>query len=147
MLLLISMLKHFSYCNLSLEMAQPSCSFRWLLLCSLSFVRHLAKLAEIHPGEEGITIFLPLCFGSELKVPLCNAELCCPILSDSLQPCGLEPTSLLCPWRSSRQEYWHALLRPPQGTFPTQGLNPGLLHCRQILYHLSYQASPKVLLT
>ena len=26
----------------------------------------------------------------------------------------------------------------PQGIFPTQGLNPGLLHFRQILYHLSY---------
>ena len=26
--------------------------------------------------------------------------------------------------------------------FPTQGLNPGLLHCRQILYHLSHQRSP-----
>ena len=32
----------------------------------------------------------------------------------------------------------HALL---QGTFPTQGLNPGLPHCRQILYQLSYQGS------
>ena len=30
-----------------------------------------------------------------------------------------------------------------QEIFPTQGLNPGLLHCRQILYHLSYQGSPK----
>ena len=30
----------------------------------------------------------------------------------------------------------HALL---QGIFPTQGSNPGLPHCRQILYHLSYQ--------
>ena len=29
-----------------------------------------------------------------------------------------------------------------QGIFPTQGLNPGLLHCRQILYHLSHQGSP-----
>ena len=26
--------------------------------------------------------------------------------------------------------------------FLTQGLNPGLLHCRQILYHLSHQGSP-----
>ena len=26
-----------------------------------------------------------------------------------------------------------------QGIFPTQGLTPGLLHCRQTLYHLSYQ--------
>ena len=29
-----------------------------------------------------------------------------------------------------------------QGIFPTQGLNPGLLHCRQILYHLNHQESP-----
>ena len=29
-----------------------------------------------------------------------------------------------------------------QGIFPTQGLNLGLLHCRQTLYHLSYQGSP-----
>ena len=27
-----------------------------------------------------------------------------------------------------------------------QGLNPGLLHCRQILYQLSYLGSPEVLL-
>ena len=31
---------------------------------------------------------------------------------------------------------WHSL---HQGIFPTQGLNPGLLHCRQILYQLSHQ--------
>ena len=28
-----------------------------------------------------------------------------------------------------------------QGIFPTQGLNPGLLHCRQILYRLSYKGA------
>ena len=28
-----------------------------------------------------------------------------------------------------------------QGIFPIQGSNPGLLHCRQILYHLSHQGS------
>ena len=32
----------------------------------------------------------------------------------------------------------HALL---QGIFPTQGSNPSLPHCRQILYHLSHQGS------
>ena len=31
-----------------------------------------------------------------------------------------------------------------QGIFPTQGSNPGLLHCRQILYQLSYQESPDI---
>ena len=35
----------------------------------------------------------------------------------------------------------HALL---QVIFPTQGLNPVLLHCRQILYHLSHQGSPDI---
>ena len=29
-----------------------------------------------------------------------------------------------------------------QGIFPTQGSNPGLLHFRQILYHLSHEESP-----
>ena len=28
-----------------------------------------------------------------------------------------------------------------QGIFPTQELNPGLLHCKQMLYHLSHQES------
>ena len=31
------------------------------------------------------------------------------------------------------------------GIFPTQELNPGLLHCRQILYCLSHQGSPWIL--
>ena len=32
-----------------------------------------------------------------------------------------------------------------QGIFLTQGLNPGLLHCRQILYQLSSEGSPKII--
>ena len=32
-----------------------------------------------------------------------------------------------------------------QGIFPTQESNQGLLHCRQILYQLSYQGSPIIL--
>ena len=33
----------------------------------------------------------------------------------------------------------HALF---QGIFPMQGVNPGLFHCRWVLYHLSQQGSP-----
>ena len=43
----------------------------------------------------------------------------------------------------SRLESWlgcHFLL---QGVFPTQGSNPGLPHCRQTIYLLSHQESPK----
>ena len=36
----------------------------------------------------------------------------------------------------------HALL---QGIFPNQGSNPGLLYCRQILYRLCHQGSPRIL--
>ena len=45
----------------------------------------------------------------------------------------------------SRQEYWSGLpcLFFLQGIFPTQGSNPGLLDCRQILYCLSLQESPR----
>ena len=32
-----------------------------------------------------------------------------------------------------------------RGIFPTQGSNPGLLHCRWILYQLSHYGSPRIL--
>ena len=59
------------------------------------------------------------------------------VVSDSLRPHGLYSL-----WNSPGQNTGvdsHSLL---QGIFPTQGLNPGLLHCRQILYHLSPQGHP-----
>ena len=46
---------------------------------------------------------------------------------------------------SSRQEYWSGFPFPSPGVFLTQGLNPGLLYCRQILYQLSYKGSPPAL--
>ena len=38
--------------------------------------------------------------------------------------------------------YWVNFL---QGIFPTQGSNPGLRHCRQILYQLNHKESPRIL--
>ena len=52
----------------------------------------------------------------------------------TLQTCGLGSSRLLCPWNSPGKNTGmccHFLL---QGIFPTQRLNPGLLHCRQILF-------------
>ena len=57
----------------------------------------------------------------------------CSVMSDSL------PARLLCPWDSPGKNTGvgcHCLL---QGMFPTQGSNPGLPHCGQILYYLSHQ--------
>ena len=54
-------------------------------------------------------------------------------MSDSVQPYGLQPARLPSPWDSldkSARVGCHALR---QGIFLTQGLNLGLLHCRQIL--------------
>ena len=47
----------------------------------------------------------------------------------------------LCPWDSPGKNTGvgsHSVL---QGIFLTQGSNSGLLHCSQILYHLSHQGS------
>ena len=57
----------------------------------------------------------------------------------TLRPHGLQPVRLVCPWNSPGKNTGvdcHSFL---QRTFPTQGLNPGLLHYRKILYHLSYR--------
>ena len=54
---------------------------------------------------------------------------------------GLQPTRFLHPWVFPGKNTGvgcHFLL---QEIFPTQGLNPGLLHCRQTLYLLSHQGS------
>ena len=63
-------------------------------------------------------------------------------LYNSLRPRGVESTRLLCPSDSPGKNSGvgcHYLL---QGIFLAQGLNLGLLHCRQILYLLSHQGSP-----
>ena len=62
-------------------------------------------------------------------------------MADSLQPQGLYPARLFCPWDFPGKNTavgCHFLL---QGILLTQGLNTGLLHCRQILYRLSYKGS------
>ena len=47
----------------------------------------------------------------------------------------------------SRQEYWSEYCSLLWGIFPTEGSNPGLPHCRQIIYHLEQPQKPKKLST
>ena len=66
----------------------------------------------------------------------------CSVVPNSLRLHGLQPTRLLCLWDFPGKDtgvFCHFLL---QGIFPSQGSNLGLLHCRQIIYQLSYQGSP-----
>ena len=67
------------------------------------------------------------------------------VVSHSLRPHELQTTRLLCPWNSGKNTRvgCHALL---QGIFLTQGQNPGLPQCRQILCHLSHQVSNKLVI-
>ena len=60
------------------------------------------------------------------------------VVSNSLQPHG--PYSA---WDSPGQNTGVGSNSLLQGIFPTQGLNWGLLHCRQILYQLSHQGGPR----
>ena len=56
------------------------------------------------------------------------------VMSDCWQFHGLYPARSLCPWNSPGKNTGmgcHSLL---QGIFLTQGLNPGLLHCRQMFF-------------
>ena len=67
------------------------------------------------------------------------------VVSDSLWPHGLQSTRFLCPWGFPRQESWSGLPCPSPGDLPTQESNPGLPHCRWILYYLSHQWRPTYL--
>ena len=61
------------------------------------------------------------------------------VVSNSLRSHGLKPTRLLCPWNSPGKNIGmgcHSLL---QGILLTQGPNPGLLYCRQILFSKKQQ--------
>ena len=78
---------------------------------------------------------------TQMEDMVCALNKTCLIVSNSATPW----TVALCPWDSLGRNTGvgcHALL---QGIFPTQGSNPGLLHCRQIFFlnHLSYQGNPR----
>ena len=73
---------------------------------------------------------------------LCSVAQLCPTLCD---PMDCSPPGSSVHWDSPGMNTavgCHALL---QGIFPTQRSNPGLPHCRQIVYCLSHQESPRIL--
>ena len=64
----------------------------------------------------------------------------CSVVFNSLQPHGL-----YSPWNSPGQNTGVGSRFLLQGIFPTQGSNPGLWHCRWILFQLRHQGSPRIL--
>ena len=63
------------------------------------------------------------------------------VVSDSLHPHGL-----YSPWNSPYQNTGVGSCSFLQGIFPTQGSNPGLLHCRRMLYQLSHKGIPAIVI-
>ena len=77
---------------------------------------------------------------------ICSAVLClvfqlCPILCDPMD--YSQPGSSI--HGDSPGKNTSGLPCPHPGIVPTQGSNPSLPHCRQILYCLSHQGSPRIL--
>ena len=91
------------------------------LLCLLHWQADSLPLAPLGSPTLYHNIFI--FYESEVKVLVTQSS---PTL---LWPHGLQPIKLLCPWNSPGK---------------TQGLNPGLLHCRQILYWLSHQSVNRI---
>ena len=105
---------------------------------------------ELHEGRL-ITILLPCCFFSSLSSPwnmVKVPEVCwmkVESVSHSVVSNSLRLHGLYSPWNSPGQNTEVGSLSLLQGIFPTQGSNPGLLHCRWILYQLSHKGSPRIL--
>ena len=94
----------------------PAMSCRWLL-STLKLQYHLS-----------VRVFVLCAVLTQLCPTLCDPMDCSPPGSSVLGDSSGKNTGVGC----------HALL---QGILPTQGSNPGLPHCRRILYHLSHQGS------
>ena len=106
----------------------------------LSFRTTEVPAPQLIPPPTTSLLVCGFCLGS--LTPVCIS---CSVVSNSLQPHGLWPARLLCPWNSPGKNTGlgcHFLL---QRIFPTQELNLNLLHCTQILYPLSYEGSPEQL--
>ena len=74
-----------------------------------------------------------------------SAKCTCSVESNSLQPHELQPASSTVQ-DFSRQKYWSRLPLPSPEDIPNPEAEPGLAHCRQMLYHLTHQGRPLVTL-
>ena len=111
----------------------PICS-NLLLFLSILKSRDTALPTKVHIVKD--MVFPVVMYGCESwtikKVESENRS----VMSDSLQS-----HRLYSPWNSPGQNTGVSSSSLLQGIFPTQGSNPGLPHCKRILYQLSHKGS------
>ena len=98
-----------------------------------------SKLGVVGGTESGASSRPLWCIHENFEITLRVCE-SCSVVSNSLRP-----HELYSPWNSPGQNTGVGSLSLLQGIFPTQRSNPGVPHCRQILYQLSHKGSPKIL--
>ena len=105
-----------------------------IITTSMTLFHKFYQLFMVFPRKDGH------CSASLTSVFSCTLFLylseICSVISDSLQLHRLHS-----PWNSPGQNTEVGSLSLPQGISSTQGSNPGLLHCRWILYQLSHKGS------
>ena len=98
----------------------------------VALLTHSAVTCNIHPHS----CFLFPC-GFLLSILKVKVAQLCPTLWKSY--------GLYSPWNSPGQNTGVGSLFLLQGIFPTSGSNPGLPHCRRILYQLRHKEWPRLL--
>ena len=121
----------------------------WNYLLIYLFIMHLLSLNENSKEHDSFCSFLCLMQGKHTTyIPLIKLNTAgkshqsCPTLCDPID--GSPPGSSVHGFLQARTLELVAISFS-KGIFSTQESNPGLLHCRQILYWLSYEGSPSFL--
>ena len=115
----MSMTRHFRWCELYKHGdCIMWCSTVDLLNCPIPLLRI--------PPYPALQVWLPARMTICLHLPEHESH---PVMSNSLRPRGL-----YSPWNSPGQHTGVGRLSLFQGIFPTQGSNPGVLHCRLIFF-------------
>ena len=107
---------------------------------------YVCDYVKIHiPTYMCIYTYVFVCTLIEIVRLLCHLVACLrvcvshSVVSNSWRPHGLQPIRLLCPWNSPGKNTGVDCYSLFQRNFSTQGSNLGLLHHRQVLFHLSYR--------
>ena len=93
---------------------------RWNTLLSILCLSTRDQL-RVDPSRRARRLHLKLNGRTSRVICLCISH---SVVPDSLQPPGLEPARLLCPWGFPSQEYWSRLPSPSPGNLPNPGIEP-----------------------